>query len=49
MTVDTFFAGTLKGFGKVYIEAMLDCYRHFVWARLYTSKMPVRGSDPEQY
>ena len=39
--VDTFFAGTLKGVGKVYIQTVLDCFSRFVWARLYTSKMPV--------
>ena len=41
MAVDTFFAGTLKGFGKVYIQTVLDCFSRYVWARLYTSKMPV--------
>ena len=39
--VDTFFAGTLKGVGKVYIQTVLDCFSRHVWARLYTSKMPV--------
>ena len=41
LAVDTFFAGTLKGVGKVYIQTVLDCFSRFVWARLYTSKMPV--------
>ena len=41
MAVDTFFAGTLKGVGKVYIQTVFDCFSRFVWARLYTSKMPV--------
>ena len=35
------FAGTLKGVGKVYIQTVLDCFSRHVWARLYTSKMPV--------
>ena len=49
LAVDTFFAGTLKGVGKVYIQTVLDCFSRFVWARLYTSKMPVTArSDPEQ-
>ena len=39
--VDTFFAGTLKGVGKVYIQTVLDYFSRHVWARLYTSKMPV--------
>lgn len=41
VAVDTFFAGTLKGVGKVYIQTVLDCFGRFVWARLHTSKMPV--------
>ena len=41
VAVDTFFAGTQKGVGKVYIQTVLDCFSRFVWARLYTSKMPV--------
>ena len=41
VAVVTFFAGTLKGVGKVYIQTVLDCFSRFVWARLYTSKMPV--------
>ena len=39
--MDTFFAGTLKGVDKVYIQTALDCFSRYVWARLYTSKMPV--------
>ena len=27
--------------GKVYIQTVLDCFSRHVWARLYTSKMPV--------
>lgn len=41
VAVDTFFAGTLKGVGRVYIQTVLDCFSRYVWARLYTSKMPV--------
>ena len=39
--MDTFFAGILKGVGKVYIQTVLDCFSRYVWARLYTSTMPV--------
>ena len=39
--MDTFFAGTLKGVGKVYVQTVLDCFSRYVWARLYTSEMPV--------
>ena len=38
--MDTF-AGTLKGVGKVYIQTVLNCFSRHVWARLYTSKLPV--------
>ncbi len=41
VAVDTFFAGTLKGVGKVYIQTVPGCFSRHVWARLYTSKMPV--------
>ena len=41
VAVDTFFAGTLKGVGKVYIQTVLDCFSRYVWARLYTWKMPL--------
>ena len=41
VAIDTFFAGILKGVGKVYIQTVLDCFSRYVWARLYTSKMPV--------
>ena len=48
VAVDTFFAGTLKGVGKVYIQTMLDYFSRYVWARLYTSKMSVTaGPDPD--
>lgn len=41
VAVDTFFAGTLKGVGRVYLQTVLDCYSRHVWARLYTSKLPL--------
>ena len=41
VAVDTFYAGTLKGVGKVYIQTVLDCFSRHVWARLYTSKLPL--------
>ena len=39
--MDTFFVGTLKGVGKVYLQTVLDYFSRYVWARLYTSKMPM--------
>lgn len=41
VAVDTFFVGTLKGVGKVYLQSVLDCYSRYAWGRLYTSKFPV--------
>jgi transposase InsO family protein len=41
VAVDTFFVGTLKGVGKVYLQAVLDCFSRHTWGRLYTSKLPL--------
>ena len=41
VAVDTFFVGTLKGVGKVYLQSVIDCYSRYAFGRLYTSKMPV--------
>lgn len=41
VAVDTFYCGTLKGVGKVYLQSVLDCHSRYAWARLYTSKMPL--------
>ncbi len=41
VAVDTFFVGTLKGVGKVYLQSVIDCFSRYAWGRLYTSKMPV--------
>lgn len=41
VAVDTFFVGTLKGVGKVYLQSVIDCYSRYAWGRLYTSKLPV--------
>ena len=38
VAADTFFVGTLKGVGKVYIQTVLHCFSRHVWARLYTSR-----------
>jgi len=39
VAVDTSFATALKGVGKV--QTVLDCFSRFVWARLYTTKIPL--------
>jgi transposase InsO family protein len=41
VAVDTFFVGTLKGVGRVYLQSVLDCYSRYAWARLYPNKLPV--------
>lgn len=41
VAVDTFFVGTLKGVGKVYLQTVIDCHSRYAWGRLYTSKLPV--------
>lgn len=41
VAVDTFFVGSLKGVGKVYLQTAIDCFSRYAWARLYPNKMPV--------
>jgi transposase InsO family protein len=41
VSVDTFFVGTLKGVGRVYLQSVLDCHSRHAWGRLYTNKLPV--------
>lgn len=41
VAVDTFFVGTLKGVGRVYLQSVLDCFSRHFWGRLYTSKLPL--------
>lgn len=41
VAVDTFFVGTLKGVGRVYLQSVIDCYSRYAWGRLYTTKLPV--------
>jgi len=41
VAVDTFFVGSLKGVGKVYLQTAIDCHSRYAWARLYASKLPV--------
>ena len=45
VTVDTFLADTLKRVGKVYVQTVLDCLSRYVWARLYTWKVPVTAVE----
>jgi transposase InsO family protein len=42
---DTFFWGTLKGVGKVYVQVLVDVFCSLAFAKVYTSKMPVTACD----
>jgi transposase InsO family protein len=35
VAVGTFFVGTLKGVGKLYLQTAIDCCSRYAWARLY--------------
>ena len=41
VAVDTFYVGTLKGVGRIYLQSVIDCHSRYAWGRLYTSKLPV--------
>jgi transposase InsO family protein len=41
IAVDTFFVGTLKGVGRIYLQTAIDCHSRYAWGRLYNSKLPV--------
>ena len=41
VAVDTFFVGTLKGVGRIYLQSVIDCHSRYAWGRLYTTKLPV--------
>jgi len=40
LCADTFFVGTLKGVGKVYLHAVVDTYGSYAFGYLHTSKHP---------
>ena len=42
---DTFYWGSLKGVGKVYVQVVVDVFCSLAFAKLYTSKMPVTACD----
>ena len=45
---DTFYWGTLKGVGKVYVQVVVDVFCSLAFAKVYNSKMPVSGRTPAQ-
>lgn len=42
---DTFYWGTLKGVGKIYVQVVIDVFCSLAFAKVYTSKMPVTACD----
>ena len=42
---DTFYWGTLKGVGKVYVQVVVDTFCSLAFAKCYSSKMPVTACD----
>jgi transposase InsO family protein len=40
LSQDTFFVGTLKGVGRVYLHTVVDTYSSFAFGFLHTSKLP---------
>jgi transposase InsO family protein len=42
---DTFYWGTLKGVGKVYVRVVVDVFCSLAFAKVYTSKMPATACD----
>ena len=42
---DTFYVGTLKGVGRLYMQAVVDTYSSFAFAKLYTAKLAITAAD----
>jgi len=42
---DTFYWGTLKGVGKVYVQVLVDTFCSLAFAKVYTAKFPVTACD----
>jgi transposase InsO family protein len=42
---DTFYWGTLKGVGKVYVQVVIDVFCSLAFAKVYTSKIPITAAD----
>ena len=42
---DIFMVGTLKGIGRIYLQAVVDTYGSFAFGKLYTSKLPETAVD----
>ncbi len=42
---DTYFAGTIKGVGKIHMQSVLDAHCSLAFAKLYLSKLPMTAVD----
>lgn len=42
---DTFYWGTLKGVGKIYVQVVVDVYCSLAFAKVYTSKLPITACE----
>ncbi len=45
LSQDTFHVGTIKGVGRIYLQAVVDTYSSFAFGKLYTSKLPETAVD----
>ena len=46
LSQDTFYVGTLKGVGRVYLHAVVDTYSSYAFGFLHTSKQPEAAARP---
>ena len=42
---DTFYWGTLKGVGKVYVQIVVDTFCSLAFVKVYISKMPITAAE----
>jgi len=45
LSQDTFMVGTIKGVGRIYLQAVVDTYSSYAFGKLYTSKHQVTAVD----
>jgi transposase InsO family protein len=45
LSQDTFMVGTVKGVGRIYLQAVVDTYSSYAFGKLYTSKHPITAVD----
>jgi len=45
LSQDTFHVGTIKGVGRIWLQAVVDTFGSFAFGKLYTSKLPETAVD----